>query len=85
MLLYRTARFKKDFKRLPNVSQVRVGNVLQRLVADTRHPSLRVKKMEGTPDIWEMRVSDNYRITFQFVEDGILLRRVGTHNMLRTP
>ena len=85
MQCFRTERFKKDFKRLPTEIQERVGKTLERFVSDSRHPSLHVKKMEGAPDIWELRVSDNYRVTFQFVQEGVLLRRVGTHNMLRQP
>ena len=83
MQVLRTERFKKDFKRLPSDIQERIGNALERFVDNPRHPSLHVKKMEGAPDIWELRVSDNYRITFQFVQEGALLRRVGTHNVLR--
>ena len=83
MQLLRTERFKKDCKPLPSDIQERIGNVLERFVDNPRHPSLHVKKMEGAPDIWELRVSDNYRITFQFVQEGVLLRRVGTHNVLR--
>ena len=85
MQLLRTERFKKDFKRLPPEIQERVGRTLGRFVDAPRHPSLHVKKMEGAPDIWELRVSDNYRITFQLVQEGALLRRVGTHNVLRQP
>ena len=85
MQLLRTERFKKDFKRLPADIQGRIGKALELFVAYSRHPSLHVKKMEGTPDIWELRVTDNYRMTFQFVQEGALLRRVGTHNVLRQP
>lgn len=85
MELFRTRRFQKDFKRLPLEIKERVGEVLERFTSDSRHPSLHVKKMEGAPDIWELRVSDNYRITFRFVEEGVLLRRIGTHNALRQP
>ena len=85
MQLFRTERFKKDFKRLPVAIQERVSKTLGRFVVDSRHPSLHVKKMEGAPDIWELRVTDNYRITFQFVQEGVILRQVGTHNVLRQP
>ena len=85
MQLLRTERFKKDFKRLPSDIQERVGKALELFMTNARHPSLHVKKMEGAPDIWELRVSDNYRITFQFVQEGVLLRRVGAHNVLRHP
>jgi mRNA-degrading endonuclease RelE of RelBE toxin-antitoxin system len=85
MALLRTERFKKDFKALPADLQERVGVMLERFVVNPRHPSLRVKKMEGGSDVWELRVSDHYRITFQFAREGVLLRRVGTHDVLRQP
>ncbi len=85
MQFLRTERFKKDFKRLPSDVQDRVGKALELFASNTRHPSLQMKKMEGAPDIWELRVSGNYRITFQFVPDAVLLRRIGTHNILRQP
>ena len=85
MELIRTSSFKKDLKRLPGEVLDRVAKSLELFVANSNHPSLHVKKMEGYPDIWELRVSENYRVTFQFVREGVLLRRVGTHNMLRHP
>ncbi len=85
MQFVRTERFKKDFKRLPHEVQQRTGKALGLFVSNPRHPSLHMKKMEGAPDIWELRATDNYRITFQFIQDGVLLRRVGTHNVLRQP
>ena len=85
MVLLRTERFKKDFRRLPAEIRDRVDRVLRLFLSNPRHPSLHVKKMEGAPEIWELRVSDNYRITFQFVSEGVILRRIGTHNVLRQP
>jgi mRNA-degrading endonuclease RelE of RelBE toxin-antitoxin system len=83
--LLRTDRFRKDFRRLPREIQGRLDKVLTLLLTNPRHPSLRVKKMEGAPGIWELRVTDNYRITFEFAEDAVILRRIGTHNVLRQP
>ena len=85
MQFLRTERFHKDFQHLPADIQARTAKVLELLLVNRRHPSLHVKKMEGAPDIWELRVSDNYRITFQYVREGILLRRIGTHDLLRRP
>ncbi len=85
MRLLRTERFKKDFQRRPTEIQERTINALERFVTDSRHPALQVKKMEGAPDIWELRVSDNYRVSFQRFQGGVLLRRIGTHNILRRP
>jgi len=85
MAILRTERFQKDFARLPDQIQERAERALRRLAGEPRHPSLRLKKMEGAAGIWECRVSDNYRITFQLASEGILLRRIGTHDMLRRP
>jgi len=49
-----------------------------------RHPSLRVKKIQSTGDIWEMSVTKSYRITFQRKDEIVLLRNIGTHDILRT-
>ncbi len=73
------------FEKLPSDIQDRTADTLERFLANARHPSLHVKKLEGSPDIWEMRVTENYRITFQYIQEGILLRKIGTHDILRHP
>lgn len=85
MELFRTGRFKKDFKRLDRLIQDRVITTLEQFLANPSHPSLRVKKMEGTPDVWELRVSENVRITYQHDHGVVYLKRVGTHDILRHP
>ena len=85
MELLRTERFKRDFKRLPHEIQNKLPTVLERFLSNPRHPSLQTKKMEGVRDLWELRVTDSYRITFQYVQEGVLLRRIGTHDVLRQP
>jgi len=51
------------------------------LVADPRHPSLRVKKIKGTSSIFEARVDRDFRFTFEYGEDReIILRVVGPHD-----
>ena len=85
MQLFWTEPFKRDYKHLSSEIRERTNQALKRFSADSRHPGLHVKKMEGGKDIWEIRVSENYRVTFQFVKEGVLLRRVGTHNILRQP
>lgn len=58
-----------------------------RLLADNpRHPSLQVKKIRGTSDIWEARVDRQYRMSFEWTGDVILLRVVGNHDdVLKNP
>jgi mRNA interferase RelE/StbE len=50
-----------------------------------KHPSLRIKKMEGHPSVWEARITKVYRMTFQIDGDVFLLRRVGPHSVLKSP
>ena len=85
MTIERTDRFKRDFLRLPQAIKRRTEKQLVRLVSDPRHPSLRIKKMEGTENIWEGRITKGYRFTFQVEPDTYILRRIGTHDILRTP
>ena len=63
----------------------RVDRQLEYLAQDIRHPGLRAKKVSGASDIWEARVDLHHRFTFKIVRDRVLLRRVGTHDILRKP
>lgn len=85
MILKTARRFDKDYKSLPDAIKDMVDTKLGLFMSNHRHPSLRVKKMEGTETIWEMRVTSNYRITFKNEGEIIVLRRVGTHDVLNRP
>ncbi len=80
-----THTFKKSYEGLPQEIQVRTDKTLLLLEKNLQYPSLHVKKMEGTNDIYEWRISDNYRGTFQKIGNMVYLRKVGTHNILRNP
>lgn len=75
--------FQKDYKSLPRVVQKQFEKAIRLCEENPRHPSLRVKKMEGTADIWEARVTQSCRFTFNWEGDVVTLRRIGTHNILR--
>lgn len=85
MRLRRANRFVKDYAALPDELRGRTEKAIAILLKNLRHPSLRVKKMEGRQDIWELRVSEDYRLTFQISGDTYILRRVGTHDVLKRP
>jgi mRNA-degrading endonuclease RelE of RelBE toxin-antitoxin system len=52
-----TETYDKSFAALPHDIQKRVLEKLALYEQNPRHPSLRVKKMEGVEDIWEMSVT----------------------------
>lgn len=85
MRLELTKRFQRDFRALSEPIQRRVEKQLVLFLQNPRHPSLRIKKMEGFHDIWEGRITQSYRFTFQIREDTCVLRRIGTHDILGTP
>ena len=80
-----TKPFKRDYKGLSENIQELIDKQIILLLDNPKHPSLRLKKMEGHRSIYEARVTKGYRMTFQIVDDTYLLRRVGTHSILKRP
>jgi mRNA-degrading endonuclease RelE of RelBE toxin-antitoxin system len=77
-----TRRFKKQYKALPIEIRQAFKEKLTLFVADLHHPSLRVKKIQGTDNRWEGSVTMKYRFTFHFEENTIIFRAIGTHDIL---
>lgn len=78
-------RFKKSYKKLSETSKEKVDQALVQMEQNLNHPSLRVKKIKGTRNIWEARASLSLRITFNLQGDTIILRTVGEHDVLKNP
>ena len=73
--------FQEDFADLPVRIQRAFEKSARFLFDNPRHPSLRAKKLPGT-SFWYGRTSRGYRFTFQWSEDSLILRRIGTHDIL---
>ena len=82
MKIRRTNSFLKDYRGLSAEIQTRVDKQLARLLENPRHPSLRLKKLKGT-QVFEIRITKGYRLTLSFEEEVLILRRVGSHDLLR--
>lgn len=80
-----TRPFAHDYARLPAEVKGPVDKQLALLLSNPRHPSLRLKKIRGTEDIWEARVTRGYRMTLQIAGDTFILRRIGAHDLLKEP
>jgi mRNA-degrading endonuclease RelE of RelBE toxin-antitoxin system len=76
----RTARFKRAWQELTEEEKELGRKALRNLAIDLRYPGLRVKKMQGTENIWEARVSHSLRLTFEIEGDTIILRNIGRHD-----
>ena len=80
-----TRRFQKDYKNLPVEIKDLFKKKLKLLIEDPQHPSLRHTKMVGYDRVFEFSITTNYRVTYERIGDEGLLRRIGTHNILKQP
>jgi len=77
-----TRRFKKSFGNLPLEIQHAFEKKLELFLEDRSHSSLRIKRVQGTKDIWEGSIAMKYRFTFQLLDDMAIFRNIGTHKIL---
>ena len=81
MRLERPERFKRAYKKLSRDEQEQFKKALQNLLRHgARYPSLHMKRIKGTRNIWEARVSRGCRMTFEIDGDRLMLRNVGAHD-----
>jgi mRNA interferase RelE/StbE len=85
MKVQTTGPSDKDYRSLPEPVQVQAEKQLALLLENSHHPSLRIKKIKGHPYLWEGRITKSYRFTFQISGEIYWLRRIGTHDLLKTP
>ncbi|HMT21919.1 MAG TPA: hypothetical protein PKE20_11870 [Promineifilum sp.] len=86
MRLVRSERFKHAYRKLEPTEQELVKKALRQLIMDRFYPGLRVKRIQGTDGIWEMRAGRDIRITFEISDESYVLRNVGHHDAtLRKP
>lgn len=85
MKIFTTKPFEEDYAALPQKIKSIADGKLRLFIRNARHPSLRIKKMADPRNIWEGRITRSYRFTFQIEGDTYILRRIGTHDILKTP
>ena len=84
MKLVFTEPFKRDFKGLPEAIKRRTETALRLVLSNPHHPSLRVKKVRGEiikgyDNIFEGRITRDYRFFFLIETDAYILLRCGRH------
>lgn len=77
-----TNRFRKDYKGLSPQVQKTVKEKIVLLQNNPMHPLLRTKKIKGSKDdIFESSINMGIRITWQYLNQDILLRAIGEHDI----
>jgi mRNA-degrading endonuclease RelE of RelBE toxin-antitoxin system len=69
MKIYVTPKAKRDYADLSARLQRAIDKQLDFLILNIRHPSLRAKKYDEANDVWQGRVTDDYRFYFRIVGD----------------
>ena len=85
MKIFFSRPFERDYKNLTLAVQKILDKQLEFLQENPRHPSLRIKKMEGSHNIWEGRITKDHRFTFEIVGPIYYMRRTGNHKILNNP
>ena len=79
-----TNRFEKHFKTLSAHEKKQLRNKLELLAQNPMHPSLRTKRIQGTPDLFECSVNMDIRIIWYYEGSTmIILVDVGHHDILK--
>ena len=75
-------RFKRNFKKLSADGKRAAREKLALFIDDPFHPSLRSKRIQGSPDAWESSISMDIRLTWRWGdEEGVVeLRNIGEHD-----
>lgn len=85
MIIIWGIRFKKELALLPQNIKTRAKKQLMMFAQNPKYPSLKIKKMQGKNNVYEGRITHDYRFTFTKKDDKYTLRRIGLHDILRNP
>ncbi|WP_039766052.1 hypothetical protein [Caldicellulosiruptor sp. F32] len=80
MKIYYSQLFKEKVNKLPSDVKKILKKKLELLLQNQYHSSLRTKKIQGTKDIFETSITMGIRLTWQYKEDGIIIRNIGEHD-----
>ncbi|MEO8626156.1 MAG: hypothetical protein ABI452_05590 [Candidatus Limnocylindrales bacterium] len=90
----RTRRFERDWDGLAPEEHQQFAIAFLKfdedLAMETLRAGLRVKRVQGTSEVFEMTWAPNGRATFQYGEPEagnphVIWRRIGTHDVFRRP
>ena len=83
MNLVYTARFAEAASRLTKEARAKIPKALKLLAEDPRHPGLQTKKIQGLGggrEVFEARLDQKIRFTFQIQGDVLILRNIDQHD-----
>ena len=79
MKLRFTAKADKDYARLPKAIRKAFGKQLQFLLTNLQHPSLHAKKYSESMDVWQGRVTKDWRFYFKVEGEEYVILSIIPH------
>ena len=77
-------RFKKHYRTLNDIEKKQFRNKLKIFCESPMHPSLRVKRIQGTEDLFEFSVNMDIRVIWFYEGDTLVaLVDIGHHDILK--
>jgi mRNA-degrading endonuclease RelE of RelBE toxin-antitoxin system len=80
LTIYFSDLFLQSVKELPEDVKRTLKKKLDIIADNPSHPSLRTKKIKGRENLFEATITMSIRMTWEYFEDGILLRNIGEHD-----
>jgi len=80
-----TNTFIKHYKKLDPLLKSQVKETLILFQNNPSHPSLGNKKITCQKNVYEIRISRNFRITYSKYGNTVILRKVGKHDIISNP
>jgi len=74
-----TERFDRSLRQAPPAVQRAFWKQARFLLSALTHPSLRSKKYEGAGDLWQARVTRDWRFYFKIIGDKYYLVDITAH------
>lgn len=72
-------RFRRQYRDAPIGVRKAFDKQARLLVQNLRHPSLRAKKYDEARDIWQARITRDWRFYFTIVDDTYQLHTIIRH------
>ena len=74
-----TARADKEYRSLPPQLRARAKKQFSLLLTSLNHPSLRAKKYDESRDVWQGRITRDYRFYFTIEGDAYWIIGITKH------
>ncbi|MCD6284011.1 hypothetical protein J7J12_02020 [bacterium] len=79
MKIYYTPKFKQSFSKFPKEIKNKFYKQINFLLRNPRHPSLQIKKYDGSKGIWQARVDRKIRFYFLIEDNSYILLEIKKH------